>query len=44
MPQIRIPPPWQIAERHGGRAWVEPRQGGGSVFTVTFAAERGRAA
>ncbi|MFN8652038.1 MAG: ATP-binding protein [Gemmatimonadales bacterium] len=34
----------QIAERHGGRAWVEPRQGGGSVFTVTFAAERGRAA
>ncbi|HSB55363.1 MAG TPA: PAS domain-containing protein [Gemmatimonadales bacterium] len=34
----------QIAERHGGRAWVEPRQGGGSVFTVTFAAEEGRAA
>lgn len=34
----------QIAERHGGRAWVEPRQGGGSVFTVTFAEEGGWAA
>ncbi len=29
----------QIAERHGGRAWVEPRGGGGSVFTVAFAAD-----
>jgi signal transduction histidine kinase len=26
----------QIAERHGGRAWVEPRQGGGSEFIITF--------
>jgi K+-sensing histidine kinase KdpD len=26
----------QIAERHGGSAWVEPRQGGGSEFIVTF--------
>lgn len=34
----------QIAERHGGQAWVEARQGGGSVFTVSFAAEEGRAA
>jgi signal transduction histidine kinase len=34
----------QIAERHGGQAWVEPRQGGGSVFTVTFAADGGKAA
>lgn len=27
----------QIAERHGGRAWVQPRPGGGSEFVVTFA-------
>jgi signal transduction histidine kinase len=27
----------QIAERHGGSAWVEPRQGGGSEFIITFA-------
>jgi signal transduction histidine kinase len=26
----------QIAERHGGRAWVQPRAGGGSEFFVTF--------
>jgi K+-sensing histidine kinase KdpD len=26
----------QIAERHGGNAWVEPRQGGGSEFIITF--------
>lgn len=26
----------QIAERHGGRAWVQPRQGGGSEFVITF--------
>lgn len=34
----------QIAERHGGRAWVEPRRGGGSVFTVAFATDGDRAA
>lgn len=28
----------QVAERHGGRAWVEPRPGGGSQFIVTFGA------
>ncbi|MEE9143238.1 MAG: ATP-binding protein, partial [Candidatus Binatia bacterium] len=27
----------QIAERHGGRAWTQPRQGGGSEFIITFA-------
>jgi PAS domain S-box-containing protein len=26
----------QVAERHGGRAWVEEREGGGSMFVVTF--------
>ena len=26
----------QIANRHGGRTWVEPRQGGGSIFYLTF--------
>lgn len=26
----------QVAERHGGRAWVEPRNGGGSEFIITF--------
>jgi signal transduction histidine kinase len=26
----------QVAERHGGRAWVEPRIGGGSQFILTF--------
>lgn len=26
----------QIAERHGGRAWVEDREGGGSQFVITF--------
>ena len=26
----------QIAERHGGSAWVRPRGGGGSEFVVTF--------
>ena len=25
-----------IAERHGGRAWVQPRDGGGAEFVVTF--------
>jgi signal transduction histidine kinase len=27
----------QIAERHGGSAWVESREGGGSEFIITFA-------
>ena len=27
----------QVAQRHGGDAWVEPRAGGGSVFVITFA-------
>ncbi len=27
----------EVAERHGGRAWVMPRPGGGSEFYVTFA-------
>ncbi|MDP6513570.1 MAG: GAF domain-containing protein [SAR202 cluster bacterium] len=26
----------QIAERHGGRAWVTPRDGGGSEIFITF--------
>jgi signal transduction histidine kinase len=26
----------QVAERHGGRAWVQPRAGGGSEFVLTF--------
>src|SRR5207247_10956658 len=26
----------QIAERHGGSAWVRPREGGGSEFIITF--------
>ncbi|MGH2361780.1 MAG: PAS domain S-box protein [bacterium] len=26
----------QIAERHGGRAWVQPREGGGAEFILTF--------
>jgi signal transduction histidine kinase len=26
----------QIAERHGGRAWVRARDGGGSEFVITF--------
>jgi PAS domain S-box-containing protein len=28
----------QVAERHGGRAWVQPREGGGSEFILTFRA------
>ncbi|MGE5302886.1 MAG: GAF domain-containing protein [Alphaproteobacteria bacterium] len=31
----------QIAERHGGSAWVRPREGGGSEFIITFS--RGKA-
>lgn len=26
----------QVAERHGGHAWVEPREGGGADFFITF--------
>lgn len=26
----------QVAERHGGAAWVRPRKGGGSEFMITF--------
>jgi signal transduction histidine kinase len=26
----------QVAERHGGRVWVAPREGGGSNFFITF--------
>ena len=28
----------RVAERHGGRAWVQSREGGGSEFIMTFAA------
>jgi PAS domain S-box-containing protein len=28
----------RVAERHGGRAWVRPRDGGGSEFIITFGA------
>ncbi len=28
----------QVARRHGGRAWVRPRDGGGSEFIITFGA------
>jgi signal transduction histidine kinase len=26
----------QVAERHGGRVWVQPRDGGGAEFILTF--------
>jgi signal transduction histidine kinase len=26
----------QVAERHGGQAWVQPREGGGAEFFMTF--------
>lgn len=26
----------RVAERHGGRSWVRPRDGGGSEFIITF--------
>lgn len=32
----------QVAERHGGRAWVEPREGGGSDFFITFGVNQPR--
>jgi len=28
-----------VAERHSGHAWVQPRDGGGSEFVITFATE-----
>jgi len=31
----------QIAERHGGNAWVRPREGGGSEFIITFGRDKG---
>lgn len=30
----------QVAERHDGRAWVSPREGGGSEFFLTFGINR----
>jgi signal transduction histidine kinase len=27
----------EVAERHGGHAWVRQREGGGSEFIITFA-------
>ena len=30
----------EVAKRHGGRAWVQGRQGGGSEFIITFAKEQ----
>lgn len=30
----------QVAERHGGRAWVQPREGGGAEFVLTFGLHR----
>jgi signal transduction histidine kinase len=29
----------QVAERHGGRAWVQAREGGGAEFVLTFGAK-----
>ena len=26
----------QVTDRHGGRSWMEAREGGGSVFYATF--------
>jgi signal transduction histidine kinase len=30
----------QIAERHGGGAWVRPREGGGAEFTISFSRDK----
>lgn len=29
----------QVAHRHGGRAWVQPREGGGSEFVLLFGSQ-----
>lgn len=34
----------QVAEQHGGRAWVRPRDGGGSEFIITFGGGKGGSA
>jgi PAS domain S-box-containing protein len=34
----------EVASRHGGRAWVTPREGGGSEFIITFRSRRARRA
>ena len=28
-----------VADRHGGHAWMRPREGGGSEFIITFRKE-----
>ena len=33
----------EVAERHGGRAWVQSRQGDGSEFIITFVKEQSQA-
>jgi signal transduction histidine kinase len=33
---LGLPITRQIAELHGGRVWVEPAQGGGSLFTLSL--------
>ncbi len=30
----------QVADRHGGRAWVQTREGGGAEFVITFGSRR----
>jgi PAS domain S-box-containing protein len=30
----------EVASRHGGRAWVRPREGGGAEFIITFRGRR----
>ena len=32
----------EVASRHGGATWVQPREGGGSEFIITFRSRRGR--
>jgi signal transduction histidine kinase len=33
---LGLPIARKIAEMHGGRLWVEPAQGGGSIFTLAL--------